>query len=390
MTTSKTVPESTPRIVHVITSLASGGAERTLRNLTMRSRNFEHIIVCLKDVGHFGPELETHGIQIFSMNFASVDSPIRAMIRLSRKLRELEPDLVQTWMYHSDLLGGIAAKLVGVPCVVWNVRKSRLDATLTKKRTMILARILGVLSETLPRKIISCSASAGKNHARDFGYKAGKFHYIPNGVEPSFFRRRSSGRKTRDSSWGNHGPIRVGLVARFHPQKGHEVLIEALEVLVNERVPFNAFFVGAGNSSSNPALKDLLVSKKSVESIRLVGVQNDLRRWYESFDVLVMPSLGGEGFPNVLIEAMASGTPCIASDVGEAATIIGNTGFIVPPGDHLAISQCLKRVAGYDADSYSKLRLAAKTRAKINFSAIKMVENYERTYSSLLSSQTGV
>lgn len=209
-------------ITFIITNLATGGAEAMLLKLLQhmdRSR-FRPTVVSLVGMGEIGARIVALGIPVHTLDMRPGVVPNPLMIaKLVQLVRRLQPDIVHTWMYHADLLGGIAARLAGCRNVVWGIRHSNLSKAENKRSTLMVVKVCAALSGVLPAKILSCSYRANQVHA-DAGYRADKLYVIPNGFELDRFTPNAEARASVRLEL-NLSPetLLVGLVARLDPQK---------------------------------------------------------------------------------------------------------------------------------------------------------------------------
>src|SRR5690554_617924 len=175
------------RVVHIITGLNDGGAEGVLFRLCLNSTNNRHIVISLMDEGKYGPLLEDAGVSVHCLGMNPGRPSVKRFLKLVSLIRSEEPDAVQTWMYHADLLGGMAAKVAGVKKIFWGIRHSTLEKGKSKRSTILIARICALLSGFLPERIICCAQGAALVHAR-IGYSSRKLEVVPNGYDFSRFR----------------------------------------------------------------------------------------------------------------------------------------------------------------------------------------------------------
>lgn len=360
------------RIAHIITGLKRGGSETTLFRLLTHLPEFEHHVFSLTDLGAIGPELVQAGIKVSEMHF-SYGSP--GLYRLSSALKEFQPDLVQTWMYHGDCFGGLAAYFSGYRNIFWNVRNSTLDLHLTKAATRTIARLCGLLSKTIPQKIVTCSYEAQKVHEK-LGYEASKFMVIPNGVDCDLFKPNPEWRKKiRADLKIPHGVPLVGMVARCDPQKDYATFLEAARY-VSLHSP-EARFVIAGPGCS--AMQSKIQQEHLQDRLILLGDRKDVPQLLNALDIFVLSSAYGEAFPNVVAEAMACGVPCVATRVGDTAEIIGNTGIVVEPREPEALAQgCLQLLKSGPPEDPRQRILSL-------FSLDRMITRYRALYLKAIS-----
>ena len=328
------------KILHVITGLGDGGAEGVLTRLCLNSKAADHVVVSLTDEGKYGPVLREHNVKVECLGMNPGRPGIGRFIRLIRFIRAEKPDVVQTWMYHADLLGGLAARIAGVKRVFWGVRHSTLNGDTAKKSTIFVARLCARLSWLLPEKVICCANKAKQVHV-ELGYCENKMLVIPNGYDLGRFRlNRHAREKERNEFNVKQDEIFLGVVGRFHPQKDHGNLLAALSLLKDSGYPFRCVLVGTGMCEANQTLMGLVERFGLQNVIFLAGPRADIPQVMNALDVHVLSS-SSEGFPNVVAEAMACETPCVATDVGDAALIVGDTGVISPPRQPDALARAI-------------------------------------------------
>lgn len=367
------------KIVHVITGLNNGGAEAVLYRLCTHDRSNSHVVISLMGEGKYGSLLRDAGISLTCINLHKGRITIRGLISLWHSIRVAKADVVQTWMYHSDLVGGIVARLAGVKNICWGIRHSNLTPGTIKKSTRLIAKICAVLSSFIPRKIISCSHAAAAIH-QELGYEAKKFCVIPNGYDLSMYTPNDcAGVNIRSELDVDSKVILLGMVARFDPQKDHENLFKALHIFLSDDpdTKLKMVLVGTGMDNQNTELLKLISDYDLRNKILLLGPRSDIPAVMSALDIHVLSSLG-EAFPNVLSEAMACGTPCVTTDVGDAALIVGESGWIVSPSNAPELAIALKdaMLAMKNKDSWICRKIAARERIVNNFGIEKMVHSY--------------
>jgi len=369
-----------PLVLH-LSSLGDGGAEGALFRLVSQDRAFRHHVVSLTGLERYGQPLRDLGIPVTTLDLPRGRLRVRPLLRLWRLIRAERPFVVQTWMYHSDLIGGVVARLAGVSNVVWNLRHSSLDPERNARSTLLVARICARLSRLIPRRIICCAEKAREVHAA-LGYDAVRMAVIPNGYDLSVLQPDPAAGAALRQSLGiaPEQPL-IGFVARFDPLKDHANLLQAMARLkAGGRAPL-CLLIGTGMTDANQALAAQISALDLAAHVRLLGRRNDIPAVMNALDLHVMSSIS-EAFPNVLAEAMACGTPCVSTDVGDAAAIIGETGRIVPPRDPAALADAIAgMLALRETSEWSALRAAARQHVMENFSLDRMVDSYRRVWS---------
>lgn len=330
------------RILHIITGLNNGGAEGALYRLTTSDRRSgnQHFVVSLMGRGVYADRLEQagHGVECLFMPRGRIT--FRGVLKLYRHIKTLHPDIIQTWLYHADLIGGLIARLAGNKTVVWGIRHSNVDAGKNKRLTFLTMKVCALLSSFIPTSIACCSERAVPLH-QNIGYRADKFTVIPNGyamdrVKPDLTARS----RIRHELGIDDQTVVLGMVARYDPEKDHENLLQALSLLTQSLPAFTCLLTGNGMSLDNAELTTLIHDAGVQRSIRLLGPRDDIPSILNALDIHVLSSRS-EAFPNVVAEAMACGTPCVSTDVGDARLIIGSTGWLVPHGDPAALAKAI-------------------------------------------------
>lgn len=369
----------TKKVVHIITGLNDGGAEGVLTRLCLHSKGATHVVISLMDAGKYGPVLQQAGVVVHCLGMNSGKPSIVRFFRLIKLIRSEHPDVVQTWMYHADLLGGVAARLAGVRRVFWGIRMSSLEKGKSTRLTLLIAHLCALLSKWVPEKIICCASKALAVHA-DIGYSVAKLRMIPNGCDLSHFKLDvAAGEKVRNELGLGASEFVIGKVGRFDPLKDHFNLLRALSLVAEQKIHFRCLLVGKGLSADNAALVAHISKLCLQDRMLLAGQRTDIPAVMNALDLHVLSSLS-EGFPNVLAEAMACGTPCVATDVGDALEIVGNTEACCPAQDAQALADVIIKMAQewqQAPAAWQARKVASSRRIADKFSIEGMVEAYE-------------
>lgn len=365
-------------ILHIISGLTNGGAESVLYRLCLHDKAYTHIVVSLMDEGKYGSLLREAGVEVHCLNMASGRVTLPGLVKLFRLLRSLKPDAVQTWMYHADLIGGVMARLAGIRNINWGIHHTILDPKQSKGTTILAAKLCAKLSRFVPKKIVFCAQKSLEVH-RTLGYAANKLVVANNGYDLSlFFINSSLGDKVREEfNLDGNSPL-LGLVGRFDPLKDHHNLVSALSLIKQKGVSFKCLLIGAELNRQNSTLNAWLAENDLKEEVLLLDQRSDIPAIMNALDIHVLSSFS-EAFPNVLCEAMACGTPCVTTDVGDTALIVGKTGWVVPPKNPQALADTM--ITALDEkknnpEKWAERKTQVRKRVEANFSIEIMIANY--------------
>jgi glycosyltransferase involved in cell wall biosynthesis len=323
----------------LITSLDTGGAERSLVNLVtaMNRDEFENEVITLLKPGPMARTLAQAGIPVTSMEIVKHRPNPVALLSLIRHLRAKQPAILQTWLYHADFFGFVAAAFVKSEHLIWNVRSSQIDQGGIRRSTRFLARLLARLSRW-PDAIV-VNSHDGRRYHEQIGYRPNQWIDIPNGVDLERFRPRRDEQPMLRARLGIPAEaIVIGLVARYHPMKDIGTFLRAASRFAQDNAKIKFILCGDGLGPDNNELAGLVRSLGLERSAVLLGPRPDIELIYPALDLLTLCSIAGEGFPNVLCEAMACDVRCVATKIGDSAEIVGDHGRIVPQRDPDALA----------------------------------------------------
>ncbi|MDF3384584.1 MULTISPECIES: glycosyltransferase [unclassified Sulfitobacter] len=370
-------------IVHVITGLNDGGAEAALYRLCTHDKSNHHHVISLMDGGKYGPMLEARGISVSCINMPRGKLTLGGAWQLRGEIKRNFPDVVQTWMYHADLMGGVAARLAGVRNIVWGIHHTTLVSGESSRATIMVMKLCARLSRIVPRRIICCAEKARDVHAEK-GYDRSRMRVVPNGHDVTIFRPDLKARYQirNELELPDNLPV-IGFVARFDPQKDHKNLLQALGNLKAKGLAPICLLVGTNMNEANRDLTAMIHDLGLNDQVKLLGLRNDIPAIMNALDLHVMSSAFGEAFPNVLCEAMACGTPCVTTDVGDASLIVGETGWVVPPRDRVALAKAIAQALDKrHTPDWKDRRDQANDRINANFTIGGMVDNYNLVWNT--------
>lgn len=362
------------KVLHLITGLQPGGAEHMLYRLVggMDRTRFQSVVVSVTEGGTVAGLIEAAGSPVISLNLRRGIPDPRALIRLFAVLRKEKPVVVQTWLYHADLLGLIAR--ITPAALLWNIRCSNMDMRDYSRMSRVVISA-GARASRFPDAVI-VNSMAGLRWHESLGYRPPRWVYIPNGVDTETFKPDASVRRQvrEELGVGAEVPL-VGMIARFDPMKDHPTFFAAAKIVAGARPDVRFVLAGDGITAENRVISTELFRLGIGDRTHLLGYRSDAARIMAGLDVLVLSSAYGEGFPNVVAEAMACGVPPVATDVGDSREIIGDLGVVVPP-------QSPDKLAAGILAMLEDRKQAPKLRDSIarRFSMPAIVEAYESLY----------
>lgn len=368
------------KILHLITGLGVGGAEMSLARLAPRLREagVRQQVVSVLEAGPLAAQIRQSGVEVRSLGVSRSVSTPAGLWRLVRLMREFSPDVVQTWLYHADILGLVAAPFAGRPPVVWNIRCADMDLSRYSRMTS-WTRSACVRLSTRPAAVVVNSRRAQEYH-EGLGYRPRRFECIPNGFDTDVFSPESARRDAmRQEVGADDGTVLVGMAARFDPMKGHEVFAAAAGAAARRDARLRFVLCGTGMDAENDLLMRMLDDAEVGGKVCLLGRRDDMPTFFSGLDVAVLSS-HTESFPNAVAEAMACGVPCAVTDVGDAAEVVGEAGRVAPSRDAAALADAICELAALPSADRVILGRAARERIRQRYSLGVMTERYLSLY----------
>lgn len=374
------------RVCIISSGLGVGGAEFALLRLCegLASRGVAASVVSASQPGTVGELLTARGFRVADLDLKRPTRWLTARSGLCSHLSAEKPDIVHGWMYHGNLLATFAVRsLTPDAALVWGIRQS-LQATQDKITTRMAVRSCAQLSRR-PRAIVYNSEASRTQH-QQAGFSAAYGTVIMNGVDTTAFHPNEEARTRFRRGHGiGDDELLVGHVARYHPSKDHRSFLEAAAAAVDRSRPIRLLLVGDQVDASNAALVRSISSLGLDGRVLLLGRRDDVADLMPAIDVFCSSSSGMEGFQNVIAEAMSCAVPAIATDVGEARAIIGETGVVVPPASPASLAQALRKMIGLPAPERRALGEQARRRVAALFSQDACTENYLKLLQSTLT-----
>lgn len=373
------------KIVHIITGLATGGAERALYNLLrggLRS-GFDNHVISLSDAGSMASQIEALCVPVTTLGMHAVRPSLAGLLNLRRVIKELQPDLIQGWMYHGNLAATLACTVLSERTpLIWSIRHSLYQIGYEKLLTRQAIRVSRFFSRSPDALLYNSQLSRQQHEA--FGFVANKGQVIPNGIDlQEFIFSAEARQRVRAELAIPTEALVIGHVARLHPMKDHANFLHAAGMIAL-RYPNTHFLLsGLDICIENTDLKKNIPAPLN-NRFHLLGERSDVADLMSSMDILCLCSAWGEGFPNVLGEAMAVGVPCVATNVGDSALIIGNCGAVVKPRDKTALATGIESLLAQPATERRILGEQARRRIEEKFALEAIVERYTRLYKKII------
>jgi glycosyltransferase involved in cell wall biosynthesis len=367
-------------VLHLITTLEMGGAQTMLANIVKGSHaagRLRHVVIEMMEGGEFAARIRNAGAPVHSLGMKRGRASAAGVFRLVSLLRRERPAVVQTWLYHADLLGLLALPVLRVP-VVWNIRSSW-HYGLKALAPRLCARL-----SALPAAVI-VNSEAGRDVHQALGYRPRRWCLIGNGFDLELFKPDEEARASVRAELGldPHTPL-IGLIGRWDPHKDHQTFLAGAGLLKVKRPDVHFLLAGEGVTPHNSSIARMVAESDLGACVHLLGSRTDVPRITAALDVAACTSVG-EGFPNVVGEAMSAGVPCVSTDVGDAALLVSDSDMIVPPRDAQKLTAAWCRLLSMDGGLRRKKGLEARARIAGKHSLAAVVAQYEALYQELVS-----
>lgn len=375
------------RVMHLVTGLAVGGAETMLAKLlgATNKERFTSSVVSMLQPGPLAQTIQEAGVPVHSLGLSRGVPRPSALPKLHKLIRDFRPAVLQTWMYHADILGVLAARAARVPALVWNIRCSDLDFPSAGLGLRSIFAAHGLLSRFTSATVVN--SAAGMSFHQRHGHHAPRWELIPNGFDLVRFRADEGLRARGRVELGlSADAIAIGMVARFDQFKDHTTFFTAAKLL-RDRQPKAVFVLaGKGMTKDNGEITRQVEEAGLGSRVLLLGEHGDPSRLFPCLDIATLCS-HTEGFPNAVGEAMSCELPCVATDVGDSALIIGECGRLVPPRDPEAVAKSWLDLIAIGEAGRKRLGAAARARIEERYSLPRIVAAYEDLYTELVRPQ---
>lgn len=373
------VPRKT--VLHVITGLTTGGAERSLHNLLRAGVQdaCDNVVVSLTGSGPFAHEIEELGVPVYAVNLKGVRGFFQGLKTIFSAIDRHRPSVLQGWMYHGNLFATLLWAVMGFrKKLLWNIRHSLYDLGLEKPSTRLVIR-LGALVSRLPATIVYNSFVARSQHEAR-GYAAAGSMVIPNGIDLVQFQDDEKAAADLRRKVGIAPEARVvGHASRRHPMKAHGDYYRAALLILDER-PETQFLMAGRNVAPDNEEFLALVPPNRRPNFTFLGDYSPMTPFMSAVDVFVVSSAWGEAFPNVLLEAMACGVPCVSTDVGDASIVLGGEGSLVPVADATAMANAVTAYLRLDTENFRAQCRRCVSHVSEKFELTSVIEKYVELY----------
>ena len=374
------------KIFFLIRSLNVGGAEQQLLELVrgLDKSRFNINVGLFYDEGMLREELHgMQGVRLLPLGKLGRWDLLAFGLRLARLLRKLKPDVLYSFLPEANLTGLIAGRLARVPRIVWGLRASNMDVKHYHWSFGATLQICSWLS-SFPDAIISNSAAAIKSHKK-LGFKTIKITVIPNGIDTKRFEHdETAGYKVR-REWGVlDDEILIGSVARLDPMKDHSTFLRAARIFLDYSDKVRFVCVGYAQEPYKSKMVDLGNRLGLNEHLIWNEARKDMTAVYNALDIVTSSSAYGEGFPNVIGEAMACGVPCVVTDVGDSARIVGSVGITVPSENPKALADGWRNMLKRLNDKSYSIKEMTRARIVSHYNSEIFIQKTSRMFLSLL------
>lgn len=366
------------KILHLITGLEIGGAEKMLLKILPKiQNNFDNKVCTLLKDGPVGKELRKAGIKIYHLDFSVLNS-IKSILKFRKIIREFQPDILTTYLIHSDLFGRIFGQLFGIKTIICSQRGSLLNWE--------WLRVIDRLTKFLVTKYIVQTETAKKELMKKLNLPGNKFEIIPNSIDLKEYEFKIDKNKKKAELKINLDNLNIICVSNLRTGKGHKYLLEAFEntfchSIASRNPAPNLLIVGDGDQKEK--LLQQIKNYKSKNNIYFLGNRSDVKDILKISDIFVLPTLA-EGMSNAILEAMASGLPIITTNIPENKELIENkkTGFLIPVKNSKKLAD--KIIYLLENDNKRKdTGERAKNKIAENFETKKVIKKMATFYNSI-------
>ncbi len=370
------------KILYIITNLNLGGAELQLYKIAESLKNDHKIkVISLLSIGDIGDKLIKLGVELSVINFSKKRFLFFSFLKLCITILKYKPDIVHTWMYHANLIGGLGAKISNVKNIFWSIHHNDLSTIHNKLSTVIIAKIGAFFSYLIPKKVICVSKNVKTKHI-DFGYQEKKMVFIPNGIDVLEFSKIDDARHLLFEKYNFTNDTKlIGFPSRLDPIKNHEGFFASVaDIIISEpKLNLQIILCGKNIDKNNDELISLINKYGLIDRVHLLGIMHNMPLFMSSIDLLVNNSYG-ESFSLVLAEALSCETSCISTFEGDPESIIQDIGVHVPAGNNSLLSKAIINMI--KSDSPAKNKIKGRKKVISSYSLEFALKNYKLLYTN--------
>tara|TARA_Y100001968_G_C19438474_1_gene761155 strand:- start:1148 stop:2275 length:1128 start_codon:yes stop_codon:yes gene_type:complete len=368
------------KILHIITGLEQGGAEKILLDICS-NKSQDNLVVSLTGKGYYFHKFISRNIKTYFLGI-SLSNPL-TILNISKLIFiyiKYQPKVIQTWLYHSDLIGSLLSLFLPYHSLIWTVVHSDISFKSNKFNTYIIVRILSILSHFLPRSIIYNAHSSRQAH-ESIGYCKRKGVVIHTGIDVSVFKPIPEVRQKRYDFYNlDSQTLIIGSIARFHPIKNQELLLKSISIAIKQiQRPIHLIMAGEKIDYNNKEITRILKTNNIGNFVTLLGPRDNISEIMNCLDFLVLSS-NSEACPNVILEASFCGIPSISTDVGDAKYMIGSYGYIVESNNSMQMAKAIIEISKLKEQQYKILSLGTMRRSLNEFSINRMLDSYSKVH----------
>lgn len=371
------------RILFLTSSLDAGGAERQLSVLArgLQTRGHDIHVLCFYDRGRLWDELTAAGVAVSALGKRSRWDLVSLLPNLVHAVRSIQPDIVHSYLTVPNLAAALVRPLLDARALVWGIRYADLDLSAYDRVTRLTYRVQPWLARCAD--LVIANSIAGRAMALREGFPANRLAIVANGIDTDRFRADIDDRAGTRQRWRMApGDQAIGIVARLDPMKDHVNFLHAAARLANDDATLRFVCIGGGPVAFRTRLQTLASELGIAERVLWTGPVDDMPAAYRALDLCVLSSAYGEGFPNVVAEAMACSRRCVVTEVGDAAMIVGNTGRVVAARDPVALASACRALLDAAGGPDPRARVVAE------FGVDRMVARSEALFATLLEQKT--
>jgi len=377
------VKASEVRVVHVTTGLEIGGAEVMLVKVLkeLEASNIRAIVCSLLGEGALSERARHYADDVINVQPAALMRNPARLMKVSRQLARFQPHIIQGWMYHGNLVATVMHKtLARHSRLFWNLRCSE---PTPGSRSAEWVRRMGIRYSQLPERIVVNSES-GLAYHKAVGYKANDYRVIGNGIDATTFAPDGQARSACRQRLGlPDEAFVIGISARYREMKDYATFFQAVERFGKQVADAYVLVCGSGVDATVPELTDYNRQQLESERLHLLGELEDMPGFMNALDVFTLSSKTGEGFPNVIAEAMACAKPCVVTDSGDSQRIVGECGMTVSPQDPQALANAWQRLYAMSPDVRADIGTRARQRAVNEYDIASVGAAYRELYTSV-------